>query len=273
MSDELTERVARANLAAFDSAGAAAYIDGAPHLKHASLRRLYAKLLVEVFERARRHTLSPRVLDLGAGEGSVTLPLLDLGAHVTAVDISPDQVAALRRKCAAYGDRLTARCEDIAETLRTDGDCYDIIVANSFLHHVPDYLGLLRDLLPRLSANGQFFSFQDPLRYSTQRRFDRLFDQAAYAFWRLGRRDVWRGLQRRWRRARGVYSADSSHDNAEYHVLRDGLDQEAIVLLFGGARFSCRIETYFSTQNVFFQSLGAALGIKNTFAIVASRQR
>jgi len=270
LSDEpLVKRVAQANLAAYDSEGSAAYIDGAPHLKHDQLRQLYASLLVGIFTAAKRHNPIPRVLDLGAGEGSVTLPLLELGAHVTAVDISPDQLATLRIKCARFGDRLTTRCEDITEMLNADDTRYDIVVANSFLHHIPNYMGLIRDLTYRLSEHGQFFSFQDPLLYSTQPRVGRLFDRIAYAAWRVTKKGAWLGFSRYWRRSRGLYLADSPHDNAEYHVLRDGVDHLAIRRLFTEQGFDCRVVKYFSTQSWFFQLLGTALSLHNTFAIIA----
>lgn len=268
---ELKGRVAAANLAAYDSAGVRDYIDGARHIKHAELRRLYADILVDVFQAAQRRTAVPRVLDLGAGEGSVTLPFLELGAHVTAVDISADQLTGLRSKCLKYQDRLIVRCEDITETLKRQTEKYDIIVANSFLHHIPDYLGMLQGLLPLMASNGQFFSFQDPLLYRTQPRTGRLFEKVAYATWRIGKGDVWNGLRRRMRRARGVYSPDSAYDNAEYHVVRSGVDQEAIAALFEKAGYSCRIVRYFSTQSRLFQSIGRMAGFENTFAIVAMK--
>ncbi len=239
-------------------------------MQHEELRQLYADLLVEVFQRARQHRDVLRVLDLGAGEGSVTLPMLELGAHVTAVDISADQLEVLKVKYARFGDRLEIRCGDIAE-LMSEGDvAYDVITANSFLYHIPDYLGMLEGLLPRLSRHGQFFSFQDPLFYGSQSRFERGYDKMAYGIWRLGRGDVWAGLQRRLRRARGVYLPDSIHDNSEFHALRDGVNQAAIAALFQRAGYADRIVCYFSTQARVFQSLGAALGLKNTFAFIAS---
>jgi len=269
---DMKKRVSRANMAAYDSNGVRDYVDGAPHIKHDALRHLYSELLIGVFKVAQQRTRVPRVLDLGAGEGSVTLPMLELGAHVTAVDISPDQLSALQVKCAKHGERLVVRCGDIADLPQKGANQFEIIVANSFLHHIPDYLEMLRGLLPRLSSHGQFFSFQDPLLYSSQSRLERLFDKGAYAFWRLGRDDVWNGLWRRWRRARGIFSPDSTFDNAEFHVLRAGVDQVAIADLFSKAGFDSKIISYFSTQNRTFQSIGTYLGMKNTFAFVAVRR-
>jgi 2-polyprenyl-3-methyl-5-hydroxy-6-metoxy-1,4-benzoquinol methylase len=267
----LRNRVAQANRQIYDSAGVQRYVEGAPHIKHASLRQLYADTLVEVFQRAQLNSPMPRVLDLGAGDGSVTLPLLELGAHVTAVDISPDQVSALEKRCSQYADRLMVRCEDISLFLASRPGAFDIVVMNFFLHHIPDYIAMLRYVIPVMSKNGQFFSFQDPLLYSSQSPIERFYDKAAYGAWRLARGDVWGGLKRWIRRARGVYLADSPHDNSEYHVLRDGVDHQAISGLFESNGYTCRIIRYFSTQSRVFQTLGAMAKMKNTFAIVAFR--
>ena len=263
---------ALANISAYDAEATKRYIDGAPHIKHASLRMLYGKLVVQVFDFAKQYTKTPKVLDLGAGEGSVTLPFLELGAKVVAIDISSSQLDALRGKCERFVDMLEVRCEDINDTLRDKNEKYDIIVVNSFLHHVPDYMGMIREAITVLSPYGQFFSFQDPLRYDSVGTFTTLFSKLAYFSWRVFKGDVIGGLKRRLRRGRGIYLEDSVYDNAEYHVTRNGVDQDAIYGLFKEHDFDCGIVSYFSTQSRFFQPIGTVLGVKNTFAVVAQKR-
>lgn len=271
--DERINRVASlANISAYDAEGTEKYVDGAPHLKHASLRALYGRSVVQVYDHAAKHTAVPSVLELGAGEGSVTLPFLEFGARVTAVDISSNQLAILQDRCKAFKDRLEVRCEDVNDTLRDQGTKYDIIVANSFLHHIPDYLGLIRQATELLTPWGQIFSFQDPLRYDTLGKPSLMFSKAAYLSWRIFKGDVVGGLQRRLRRGRGIYLEDSVHDNAEYHVTRNGLDQDAIRELLEARGLDCDIVRYFSTQSPLFQRLGSALGTDNTFAVIARRR-
>jgi SAM-dependent methyltransferase len=168
---------------------------------------------------------------------------------------------------------LEVRCEDINDMLRDKSEQYDIIVVNSFLHHVPDYMGMIRKIIMILSPYGQFFSFQDPVRYDTVGRFTMLFSKVAYFSWRVFKGDVIGGLKRRLRRARGIYLEDSMHDNAEYHVTRNGVDQDAIRKLFRENGFDCNIVSYFSTQSPLFQFIGTALGMKNTFAIIAQKRQ
>jgi SAM-dependent methyltransferase len=272
MDDRIHRVAALANISAYDSEATRKYIDGAPHIKHASLRTLYAKLLVRVYDYAKEHTAMPRVLDLGAGEGSATLPFLELGATVTAVDISSSQLNVLQSRCERFGDRLEVRCQDVADFLNDKNTNYDIVVANSFLHHIPDYIGMITEAITVLTRWGQFFSFQDPLRYDSVGKPTMIFSTLAYFSWRIFKGDVVGGLKRRLRRMRGIYLEDSVQDNAEYHVTRNGVDQDAICRLFEDSGFDCNIVRYFSTQSRLFQRIGSALGVKNTFAVVARRK-
>lgn len=93
----------------------------------------------------------------------------------------------------------------------------------------------------------------------------------AFFLWRITKGDAYGGLKRLLRRSRGIYLPDSMHDNAEYHVLRNGVDQDAICKCFKENDFDCDLISYFSTQSRFFQFLGATLGMKNTFAVIAQR--
>lgn len=273
MDDRINRIAALANVSAYDAELTMKYVDGAPHIKHAELRQLYGKLVVQVFDIAKQHTKIPEILDLGAGEGSVTLPFLELGAKVVAIDISNSQLDALKRKCKHFGDMLEVRCEDINDTLKNKSKKYDVIVVNSFLHHVPDYLGMIGEAATVLNPHGQFFFFQDPLRYDTVGKGTMLFSKLAYFSWRVFKGDVVGGLKRRLRRARGIYLEDSVHDNADYHVTRNGVDQHAICGLFNEQDIDCDIVSYFSTQSRFFQAFGTALGMKNTFAVVAQKRQ
>jgi SAM-dependent methyltransferase len=271
--DERVGRVAAlANCAAYDAVATRKYVDGAPHAKHSSLRALYGKLVVQVYDYAARRSPVPTVLDFGAGEGTATLPFLELGARVTVVDISRSQLVALQAKCGRYGDRLEVRCEDISETLRRKRRAFDVIVANSFLHHVPDYLAMIREATSLLTAQGQLFSFQDPLRYDSVGTFGRAFSGLAYLSWRVFKGDVLGGLRRRLRRARGIYLEDSVHDNAEFHVVRGGVDQNAILGLLNDLGFDCGTVRYFSTQSRLFQAMGEALAVQNTFSVIARKR-
>jgi 2-polyprenyl-3-methyl-5-hydroxy-6-metoxy-1,4-benzoquinol methylase len=184
---------ALANVESYDSDKTRRYTNGAPHIKHAKLRSLYNRLIVEIYATACSFVSQPKVLDLGAGEGSATLPFLELGAAVTAVDISEAQLDVLRVRCSSFDDDLSMYRGDIHDAISEylDHKCqYDIIVANSFLHHVPDYLGLIRECSKILSPHGQFFSFQDPMRYASLGTLTSLFTKVSYFSWRI-LQEIW----------------------------------------------------------------------------------
>ena len=110
----MTTRNAISNRIAYDSLSNGDYVSLAPHLRHDSIRRLYADLVERAYKTALLRAGGPvSVLDLGAGEGTVTLPFLQLGARVLAVDISERQLEQLRTKCAGLSSQLEVRCETL----------------------------------------------------------------------------------------------------------------------------------------------------------------
>lgn len=274
MKDDRSGRVAAlANAEIFDSASVLDGIDGSPHIKHESLRRLYGELVVEVYDLAACAGTVPRVLDMGAGAGAATLPFLELGASVLAIDISDRQLAELKIRCAGYEERLETRCGEVLSAIGSMNDVFDIVVANSFLHHIPDYLTLIRRAITRLGPGGIFFSFQDPMRKDSLSSWHQLFSLVAYGTWRLSGTDVMGGIGRRIRRSFGIYRDNAIEDTTEYHAVRNGVDQHAIDALLKQEGFDCRVLCYFSTQSAVWQSIGERIGALNTFAIVAQRRQ
>ncbi len=244
------------------------YIDGAPHLKHKKLKKLYIELANKVVSNSKK--VNNSVLDIGAGEGTTTNCFLSLGSKVTAVDISQNQLNSLKKKCVQYGDKLQVICEDVNDTVKRS-EKYDIITINSFLHHIPDYCNLLQQASNLLEQNGQIFTWQDPLRYDTLNKFTSLFSKLAYFSWRIRKGDIIAGIKRRIRRSKGVY-IDNVYDNAEYHVTRNGVDQDAIQKLFKDNGFNVEIIEYFSTQGSLWQRIGDLFKLKNTFGIIAQKK-
>lgn len=265
---------ATANVAVYDSLDNESYIDEAPHIKHESLREFYARLTADVLGRLRKDPGQIRVLDIGAGEGSVTLRYLENGFRVTAVDSSERQLSYLQSRAAAHSTRLAVRQGDVFEVLRDErrmGEAFDLIVSNSFLHHIPEYSQLVMEASELLNPGGILFTFQDPLRYRSLGLPVRAFTGAAYLSWRVFKPDVVGGLGRRIRRMFGVYRTDSPQDNSEFHVVRDGVDQDLIAKTLRDAGMTVEIVRYFSTQGPLWQRLGTRLGISNTFAVIAQR--
>ncbi len=88
-----------------------------------------------------------RVLDLGCGDGVLSLELQARGASVVGVDGSPEQVAAA---LAAGVDARLAR----AEELPFDGE-FDAVFSNAVLHWVKDAAGAARSMYRALVPGGR----------------------------------------------------------------------------------------------------------------------
>jgi SAM-dependent methyltransferase len=244
------------------------YLDAAPHLAHADLRRLYERLVTEALAVAPRSNGRPRVLDLGAGEGTATLTLLSAGADVVAVDDDPERIAALRERTASFEARLDAREADARDVVAASRAGFDAVVATSFLHHVPDYLSLVDAALDALRPGGVLLTFQDPLLHASLDRAARFFSRAAYLTWRLGGEDLRGGAARYLRRRRRGFSDELPEDAEEYHAQRGGVDHRALVRLLESRRVPVRLVLYFSTQIGPLHRLGRSLGLENTFAMI-----
>jgi SAM-dependent methyltransferase len=246
-----------------------------PHLSHASLRALCDRLSADVFRRVAAGDKIPAVLDMGAGDGDLTLRFLRWGAQVTAADATEALLGRLQETASGLAGALTIAPGDIFATLdalRNESRQFEIVCASSFLHHIPDFLRMCREVLPLLAPRGIFFSFQDPLRYDTQPGITFGVDRMAYFWWRLFQGNCWRGIKTRVRRLRGIYRDDLAEDAAEYHVVRNGVDQVALERLWSQAGFDCTIHCYWSTQSALGQKIGELLRLANTFALVAQRR-
>jgi len=257
------------NRQAYDRMSAGRLIHGSPHLRFASIRLLYLRLLNETMDLSGKR--EPLIVDLGAGEGTATLPCLKSGARVIAIDVSQAQLDRLSQAGAPYRSRLETVTADAGRAIGAlAGRPVDIILANSFLHHVPDYLALVREATTLLGPGGQFMSFQDPLRYDTVSRFTRLFTTFFHVTARMADGDIIGGMKRRLRRSRGTFLPE---DDVEYHVARNGVDHAALQEALRTAGFTTRLTTYYSSINPAGQTLGTLLRLRNQFALHGIKER
>jgi len=94
-------------------------------------------------------------LDFGAGTGNLTGKLLQMGYSVTAVDISPEMCAILKKRYAAYlKTRKFTIINSPVEDVSFERDEFDLIACYSVLHHFPDYKGALWKLTEFLKKGG-----------------------------------------------------------------------------------------------------------------------
>ena len=96
--------------------------------------------------------LAPRageaILDLGCGDGTLTQALVDAGAQVTAVDASPDMVAAARAR------GIDAGLAD-GQQLAFDA-AFDAVFSNAVLHWMLDGAAVARGVFRALKPGGRF---------------------------------------------------------------------------------------------------------------------
>lgn len=93
-----------------------------------------------------------RALDLGCGSGNLTAHLLALGLGVTAADVSEKFLELVRAKFGADPRLRTAALN--GRDLAGFGDgAFSFTAAYSVLHHIPDYLGMVREMA-RVTARG-----------------------------------------------------------------------------------------------------------------------
>ena len=81
--------------------------------------------------------LAPRAryVDIGVGDGLLTLMLAEVAASVTAVDISPEMLAQLERRAERKGIRNLVTVEGDLEDLPLPHGSFEVAVLSQALHH------------------------------------------------------------------------------------------------------------------------------------------
>ncbi len=90
-----------------------------------------------------------RILDLGCGDGQLTLRLADAGAKVRGLDASPQMAAAARSR----GIEID---EGMAERLPYPDRSFDAVFSNAALHWMRDQDGVLTHVKRVLKPGGRF---------------------------------------------------------------------------------------------------------------------
>jgi ubiquinone/menaquinone biosynthesis C-methylase UbiE len=102
-----------------------------------------------------------RALDVGCGTGNLTRHLLAAGLHVTAADVSTQSLEYLRQKLrgavTSQSDQLRTVVLNGRNLAGLSDASFDLVAAYSLLHHVPDYLGLVREMVRVLAPGGVFY--------------------------------------------------------------------------------------------------------------------
>ncbi|TQR17993.1 class I SAM-dependent methyltransferase [Psychrobacillus soli] len=101
-----------------------------------------------------------RILDAGCAAGWYTSQLVNLGANVTATDISPKMVEATKRRIDENADVL---CLDLEKELPFEDESFDLIVSSLVMHYLKDWSKPFSEFRRILKPNGTLlFSIHHP---------------------------------------------------------------------------------------------------------------
>ncbi len=245
------------------------YDKGSPHLRHDKLRSMIEERLSRIVSDRRREVGSCKVLEIGGGHGTFTRCLRVAGAQVTVTEASR---ASADRLLATFAsdDGVTVIYDQTGEGILASQEKWDLAVMTAVLHHIPDYLAFLDRLLSLVATGGTVFTVADPLYYPRMSSVAHRVDRAAYLSWRLFQGDYGRGLATRLRRLRGVYDDDQPSDLVEYHVVREGVDEEAIAEILTPHFGHVEVFRYWASQAPTWQRLGDRTPMLTDFGIEAS---
>lgn len=246
------------------------YRAGSPHLKHAQLYDRLTDRIRGELRRVHARGLPLDILEIGAGDGAFVEPLLAVGAKVTATEMSRPSIEELDRRF-GLNDAFDAVFDPEGSLAPLADRRFSVILYASVLHHIPDYLGAVTNAVDNhLAPGGCLLAIQDPLWYPSLPRGVKTTSDLMYLSWRLGKGNVTRGLASRLRRARKDLREDQPSDMVEYHVVREGVDQEAVRDALTPRFARVEVDDYWSTHSGLWQSVGARAGLKNTFAVWAT---
>jgi SAM-dependent methyltransferase len=135
------------------------------------------------------------VLEAGCGSGAQAEWLLEQGADIVAVDVSPRMIEQAERRCAGRGRFLVA---DLAKPLPLEPRSLDGITCSLALHHIADWTVPLRSFASALRPGGwAVISLDHPFAGMNQQRGAYFDTELISQTWRKA--DV-RVTQQFWRR-------------------------------------------------------------------------
>ncbi len=136
---------------------------------HNRIYKKYEQIHGDIFsaieqERLRKHLLlaikylktsSPQkeALDFGCGTGNLTQHLIALGFHVVSADISEKFLTFIKQKYNHTGKSETLKING-QDLSNIEDNIFDLVATYSVLHHVPDYLRIIKEMVRVIKPGG-----------------------------------------------------------------------------------------------------------------------
>jgi len=213
-------------------------------------------------------------LDLGAGTGNLTLPLLQAGHSVTAVDLSDEMLKQLSINCRKNHisedrlEKIIGPVDDVLNEMIRQERMFHLITACSFYHHLPDYLETLQLAARIVRPGGFLFLAHEPMRKDTLSPLSRLMQTLDFKWWRIKGRI--KNLVAKKSSADPYYDPNSL---ADYWDLTTGCDQTLMCDTLNKNGFEVNLTCYDSRRSLYFHHVCRLMKTKTLFMISGHRRR
>ncbi len=244
------------------------YRHGSPHLTHLPLYTKLVEVIDQQLQLLDDRRLPMDVIEIGAGHGAFTERMLAVGSRVTALEMARASSEILASRFGKNPLFTSVYNQDGSLTC-LDRD-YSMAVFVSVLHHIPDYMATLKDACSLVRPGGGLLVLHEPLWYPRASKVALYVNKIGYFSWRLCQGGISSGIATQVRRLRGQYDQSNPADMVEYHIVRQGVDEESIVQLMTANFEKVELIKYWSNQSVIAQRFGERLSLENSFGVVAS---
>lgn len=95
-----------------------------------------------------------KILDLGCGGGLLSVPLINAGAEVTGVDLSPASVAVAQKQALGKGSFLVGDAREVS----VSQNHFDVVLLADVIDHIQDYNRALATAYNALRPGGLLFA-------------------------------------------------------------------------------------------------------------------
>jgi len=114
------------------------------------------KVLSAAVEAVRTGAQPLKALDYGCGSGNLTRHLIELGLETVSADISEGFLTLIERNFSRTGlsKVLKINGKDLSDV---PGNEFDLVATYSVLHHVPDYLQIVKEMARVVKPNGVIY--------------------------------------------------------------------------------------------------------------------